>query len=159
MTDLPSHSGQCKHSHQMNLPHVPAIPIHFLLECPDCENGTCDSCPLHHTWKRMTNKKGLLDQPSKHFTSVPIPYHWRVQKSSIPGAGLGLFARTHIPCGTRMGPYCGERKVFHGRVHSHNDMCYAWEVCCCLCSREWLINVHTYIHVYVCMYVCTCVCT
>ena len=80
----------------------------------------------------MPSNGGGLDKPSKRFTSVPIPTHWRVQKSSIRGAGLGVFARTHVPCGTRMGPYRGERKMLSSnrRACSSSDMCYAWEVSC-----------------------------
>ena len=116
-----------------NKPPPPtAVPIPYLLECPDCENGTCDSCPLHPIWKTLSNKSGAFDRPSMRFTSVRIPYHWRVQKSSIPGAGLGLFAQTRIPCGTRMGPYRGEHKVLSREIRSHNDMCYAWEVSVCI---------------------------
>ena len=129
---------------RISLP-LAAVPIRYLLECPDCENGTCDSCPLHHIWKAMPSQPAVgLDKPSMRFTSVPIPAHWRVQKSIIPGAGLGLFARTHIPCGTRMGPYRGVRRVLSRRAAPDRDMCYAWEVSCPL------FYVCTYVHVFVC---------
>lgn len=132
---------------------LPAVPIHFLLECPDCENGTCDSCPLHCVWKTLPGQPAVgLDKPSKRFTSVPIPAHWRVQESIIPGAGLGLFTQTHMPCGTRMGPYRGERRVLSQKTVPNRDMCYAWEVSCflvsCVCMRLSAVCVCT------CTYVC-----
>ena len=36
-----------------------------------------------------------------------IPPGFSVRQSSIPDAGLGVFAETYIPEGTRIGPYDG----------------------------------------------------
>ncbi|XP_076085389.1 histone-lysine N-methyltransferase PRDM7-like [Mytilus galloprovincialis] len=44
-----------------------------------------------------------------------IPPGFSVRQSTIPNAGLGVFAETTIPSGTRLGPYNGAlSKDFHG---------------------------------------------
>ena len=47
--------------------------------------------------------------------------------SSIPGAGLGVFAKENIARGVRFGPYIG-KKVPASHVDDATDTSYMWEV-------------------------------
>ena len=101
----------------------------MILDCTDCENGVCDTCPLHRIWAKTLRRKGRpnIDQPSRRFTSLAIPEPFRVKVSSIKGAGLGVFTVDPIPYGTIIGQYEGERKP-PSCMTSGADATYVWEV-------------------------------
>lgn len=92
--------------------------------CVDCENGVCDSCPLHLKWKRI--RHNFKEDPNK-LSVVPVPKWASVSKSSIPDAGLGVFALKHIAYGVRIGPYQGLIRD-PADVSKEEDMSYMWEV-------------------------------
>ena len=50
-----------------------------------------------------------------------------MKRSCIPGAGLGVFAKSFIPRGIRVGPYEGKR-VDKQDMGDVSDTAYAWEV-------------------------------
>ena len=56
-----------------------------------------------------------------------MPTQLRVKPSSIPRAGLGVFAKQFIPRGVRVGPYEGER-VEKDDIGDLANTTYAWEV-------------------------------
>ena len=66
---------------------------------------------------------------SQH-TSLLIPPEIRIGKSKIAGAGMGAFAKTFIPKGTRIGPYTGE-VIEEDGLNPERDSSYMWEVRSC----------------------------
>ena len=60
---------------------------------------------------------------------VPVPSQVTVRQSSIPGAGLGVFAKEMIPRGVKVGPYVG-KMVPSSEVDEGVDTSYMWEVSC-----------------------------
>ena len=67
------------------------------------------------------------DEDSLAFTSVPVPSELTVKQSSIPGAGLGVFAKTLLHQEIWYGPYKG-RSILRDAIRSDADMSYMWEV-------------------------------
>ena len=103
--------------------------------CIDCEKGVCDSCPLHHRWKRMRNNNCYFDPNG--LSQVKVPGWAAVATSKIPGAGLGLFAQQKVKYGVHLGHYKGVHRD-PSTVSKNEDMSYAWEVshphaCTCVC--------------------------
>ena len=69
----------------------------------------------------------MPDQDSLMHTKIPVPSQLTVRPSSIPAAGLGVFAKSFIPRGVKMGPYVGE-KVHKEDVTEDTVTSYMWEV-------------------------------
>ena len=60
---------------------------------------------------------------------LPVPAQLTVKMSSIPGAGLGVFANHEgIARGVKFGPYVG-KKVPPSHVDEDTNTSYMWEVC------------------------------
>ena len=59
-----------------------------------------------------------------------------MQPSSIPGAGLGVFANEVIARGVKFGPYEGKR-VPASHVDEDTDTSYMWEVSTCAMYIIW----------------------
>ena len=60
---------------------------------------------------------------------LPVPAQLMVKMSSIPGAGLGVFANHEgIARGVKFGPYVG-KKVPASHVDEDTNTSYMWEVC------------------------------
>ena len=102
--------------------HLTLVPS----DCDDCEELHHGDCPVHGPLLALDTSSGH-DITSLAFTDVPVPVDLMVKHSSIPGAGLGVFAKTLIPRGVRFGPYEG-RKVMKQAVHCNVDTSYMWEV-------------------------------
>ena len=58
---------------------------------------------------------------------LPVPGQLTVKPSSIPGAGLGVFATQSIGRRVKFGPYVG-RRVPASHVDDDTDTSYMWEV-------------------------------
>ena len=70
----------------------------------------------------------VLEQPSDLSAAVAsVPEVLKIDQSSIPGAGLGVFSKFLIPKGVRFGPYIGE-KVGWENMTDRTDTSYFWEV-------------------------------
>ena len=104
--------------------HLHYPPSHAV--CDDCEELHHGDCPIHGPLLSLDTSSGH-DKASLTFTSVPVPSELTVKHSSIPGAGLGVFAKTLVPRGVRFGPYEG-RKILKESVRSGTDTSYMWEV-------------------------------
>eukprot|EP00117_Sycon_ciliatum_P010487 scpid83545/ scgid5390/ PR domain zinc finger protein 12; PR domain-containing protein 12 len=95
--------------------------------CEDCDDwfrGDCPNCgPL-----QPLNSEAMGSKPvrSQH-TFLLIPPEIRIGKSKIAGAGMGAFAKTFIPKGTRIGPYTGD-VVEEDGLNPERDSSYMWEV-------------------------------
>ena len=67
------------------------------------------------------------DEASRTFTDLPVPAELTVRPSSIPNAGLGVFAKRFILRGVKVGPYEGKH-VWKDQVDEGTDTSYMWEV-------------------------------
>lgn len=56
-----------------------------------------------------------------------LPPEVSLCRSSIPGTGLGVCTRKHIPAGTCIGPFEG-RRIRPEEVKPGMDTSYMWEV-------------------------------
>lgn len=101
--------------------HNPPLP-----DCDVCGELYQGDCPVHGSLLALDTSCGY-DEDSLAFTNVPVPFDLTVAPSSIPGAGLGVFAKALIPCGVRFGPYKG-RKVMKEALHHDVETSYMWEV-------------------------------
>ena len=61
------------------------------------------------------------------FTNVPVPAELTIKTSTIPDAGLGVFAKQFIPKSVKVGPYEG-RRVLKDEMEYLDDTSYIWEV-------------------------------
>ena len=118
---------------------MPELSPGHLDVCTNCEKGVCDSCPLHHRWKRIQNREYYFDPDG--LSKVKVPSWAAVATSNIPGAGLGLFARQKVKYGVHLGHYRGVRRD-PSTVSKNEDMSYAWEVSTSSCIRTHVYDVH-----------------
>jgi hypothetical protein len=75
-----------------------------------------------------------LGIPYRAWRTLPWRY-FRIQNSSLPAAGLGVFATTFIAKNTWLGEYEGE--LLTGPIGDYDsglDLSYAWQVCTGLVS-------------------------
>ena len=108
-------------------------PFCFIV-CEDCNEVHHGDCPVHGPL--LPFDEAGIDTPSLAYTKMPIPAQLTVKPSSIPHAGLGIFANVTIPRGVRMGPYKG-RVVSNEEMEDVEDTSYMWEVRClwrCVCE-------------------------
>eukprot|EP00117_Sycon_ciliatum_P001234 scpid67802/ scgid6984/ Histone-lysine N-methyltransferase PRDM9; PR domain zinc finger protein 9; PR domain-containing protein 9 len=107
--------------------------------CEDCDDwfrGDCPNCgPL-----QPLNSEAMGSKPvrSQH-TSLLIPPEIRIGKSKIAGAGMGAFAKTFIPKGTRIGPYTGD-VVEEDGLNPERDSSYMWEVAPTAAGKKRLVD-------------------
>ena len=67
------------------------------------------------------------DSESVDYSHSILPDGLKIKKSTIPEAGLGVFATQSFNIGTRFGPYEG-KKVRPDIPRSTVDTSYMWEV-------------------------------
>eukprot|EP00117_Sycon_ciliatum_P037037 scpid67616/ scgid5390/ Histone-lysine N-methyltransferase PRDM9; PR domain zinc finger protein 9; PR domain-containing protein 9 len=107
--------------------------------CEDCDDwfrGDCPNCgPL-----QPLNSEAMGSKPvrSQH-TFLLIPPEIRIGKSKIAGAGMGAFAKTFIPKGTRIGPYTGD-VVEEDGLNPERDSSYMWEVAPTAAGKKRLVD-------------------
>ena len=93
---------------------------------PDCDDRKGLPSGDRHVHGPSLNSSGQ-DEDSLVFTSVPVPSELTVKQSSIPGAGLGVFAKTLLHQEIWFGPYKG-RTILRDAIRSDADTSYMWEV-------------------------------
>ncbi|XP_063409677.1 histone-lysine N-methyltransferase PRDM9-like [Mytilus trossulus] len=74
----------------------------FFIECYKCFDP---DLPVEHGLYVIKNVKTMIDNEDHVLATIPPGFS--VRQSTIPNAGLGVFAETTIPNGTRLGPYNG----------------------------------------------------
>ena len=93
------------------------------LFCEECNELYMGDCPVHGELKPLDESRIDISPLS----IIPIPSPLSLKRSSIPGAGLGIFAKETIPIRTRMGPYAG--KLIKGCVEDFpNESEYLWQI-------------------------------
>ncbi len=105
--------------------------IYFLLVCDRCK-GLDGQCHVHDYIPDLDTSAGH-DQASRDHTSLPVPSQLTVRPSSIPGAGLGVFANTFISSNVCVGKF--EGKIVTGELMKDCDTAYAWEVRMAKCTE------------------------
>ena len=92
---------------------------HPLLVCDDYKKLRHGECPVHGPFSELDPTAGY-DQASLAYTQLPVPAQLTVRPSTIPEAGLGVFANTFISMGVWMGPYRGNtmNKDDMGDIHN-----------------------------------------
>ena len=97
-----------------------------LADCEECGQKNRGDCPIHGPLTPLDESLGV-DEASKQFTCVPVPKQLTVKPSSIPDAGMGVYAKEYIPKGTRCGPYKGTI-VDKMDIGADVNTAYMWEV-------------------------------
>ena len=93
--------------------------------CEDCEELHHGDCPVHGPLASL-DESGDPDEDSLAYTKTPVPCQLTVRLSSIPAAGLGVFAKLFVPRGVKMGSYVGE-KIDKEDVTEDTITGYMWE--------------------------------
>lgn len=93
------------------------------LLCLLCKKAYSEPCPLHGLGHAIVDNKRL--QGSRAMKSLPPEVS--LCRSSIPGTGLGVCTRKHIPAGTCIGPFEG-RRIRPEEVKPGMDTSYMWEI-------------------------------
>ena len=68
-----------------------------------------------------------LGEPYRAQKTMPVEY-FKLDASSIPGAGLGIFSTTFIPANTWLGEYEGIVLTIKEQKTSDSNLDYAWIV-------------------------------
>uniref|UniRef100_A0A665SVG1 Si:ch211-263k4.2 n=1 Tax=Echeneis naucrates TaxID=173247 RepID=A0A665SVG1_ECHNA len=91
----------------------------------DAEDGIISMSPLNSNDQDFTTPKegSPYEAPVYIPDDIPIPSELELRESSVPGAGLGVWAKTRIGAGERFGLACGE--VFPHR-HPQCDSTINW---------------------------------
>jgi len=99
----------------------------YVCMCVVCEKcqGATGKWHVHDFLPDLDASAGY-DKASRAYTSLPVLFQMTVKPSSIPGAGLGVFANTFISSNVRVGLF--EGKIVTGEEMKACDTAYAWEV-------------------------------
>ena len=100
--------------------------LFYALDCEECEQFYYDQCPIHNIMIPVADKINK-DSGSVDYSHSTLPDGLKIKKSTIPEAGLGVFATQSFNIGTRFGPYEG-KKVRPDIPRSTVDTSYMWEV-------------------------------
>ena len=106
--------------------HLSRVCAFPLSDCEDCDSLYHGDCPIHGPLMTLDANSGY-DEASRTFTDLPVPAELTVRPSSIPNAGLGVFAKKFILRGVKVGPYEGKH-VWKDQVDEGTDTSYMWEV-------------------------------
>lgn len=99
------------------------VVCHFnwiFIACYQCEHP---DLPVIDGLYVIENVKTDLYNDDHVFATIPPGFS--IRKSGIPNAGLGVFAETTVPKGTRLGPYDGV--IYNSKSSGHNWH-YSWIV-------------------------------
>ena len=91
--------------------------------CEECDDMHFGDCPLYGELEPLKES----EMKTNSLSSIPVPKQLCLRMSSIPNAGLGIFARETIPIRTRMGPYGGT--LVKGSADDFpNESEYLWQI-------------------------------
>ena len=97
----------------------------FYLVCGVCEDFFYNQCPKHRPNIVEDSYVDVVSDPRMHAMKT-LPKSLTVKTSSIPDAGLGVFAKEKIKINTRFGPFKGEKIEF--KETPEMDAAYSWKV-------------------------------
>ncbi|XP_052786373.1 histone-lysine N-methyltransferase PRDM9-like [Mya arenaria] len=95
---------------------------HFLF-CEECNKEYHGDCPIHGPLTFVPDKQAPEQAPDRADQTLPAGFQIRV--SSIPGAGMGVFATREVPARTMFGPYGGVKVLDAEKAHSSG---YCWQI-------------------------------
>uniref|UniRef100_A0A915JHR8 SET domain-containing protein n=1 Tax=Romanomermis culicivorax TaxID=13658 RepID=A0A915JHR8_ROMCU len=113
--------NKCKEYIFDNLPDMWFDP--FTPKIAKCEFSSCRTYPLIVSDGDTSERR--LREENLSYARASVPCFLYVAKSSIPGAGVGLFTRVKLPKGILLGPYIGSKKRSHEVEKENHDRGYA----------------------------------
>lgn len=115
---IPSEFNQCYIMHNLRLSFS-----HPLLDCEECQSFYREQCETHGPPSFTPDSPTPLGVPQRALLTLPPGL--MVGRSSIPGAGLGVFNQGQVvPVGMHFGPFEGEVTSREKAIESS----YSWVV-------------------------------
>ena len=96
-----------------------------ITDCDQCNDLYCGECPIHNL--NIIEDSGLKTGKKMPDAMNSLPQNLRVKLSTIPNAGMGVFAKEKLEVNARFGPYRGV-KVLKKDLKKGRDTSYMWEV-------------------------------
>ena len=111
------------------MPEILCCCICTVSVCEECQDLHYGDCPVHGPLQiiedRHEGERDIYASLTAAVASLPIVL--TIRKSSIPGAGLGVFSNSQIPKGVRFGPYKGKKTGWE-HITKETNTTYMWEV-------------------------------
>ena len=98
----------------------------YCLVCEECQDLHYGDCPVHGPLQIIVDKT-TEGNSNLSYAAASLPSILKINQSSIPGAGLGVFSASEIPKGVRFGPYKG-KKIRWEHISDETNTSYMWEV-------------------------------
>ena len=100
--------------------------LFIILVCEECQDLHYGDCPEHGPLQIIDDR---TEKGNSNLSSAvaSLPAVLKIDQSSIPGAGLGVFSTSEIPKGVRFGPYKGKR-IGWEHITDETNTSYMWEV-------------------------------
>ncbi|XP_035827333.1 histone-lysine N-methyltransferase PRDM9 [Aplysia californica] len=98
------------------------------LYCEECNFEYDGDCPEHGPLLIVADAQvpeGINKGTHSQYSSKTLPEGLIIKRSTIPGAGLGVFAVKDFPSRTRFGPYGGKKVKDEATAHLSG---YCWQV-------------------------------
>ena len=97
----------------------------MIIDCDQCDDFYYGECPTH-------NFNIIEDNDMEAGKTTPgaiksLPENLCVKSSTIPEAGMGVFAKEKLEVNTRFGPYRGD-KILKEDLEEGRNTSYMWEV-------------------------------
>ena len=97
----------------------------FAIDCDQCDEFYNGECPTHNF--NIVEDNGMEIGEKKPSAMKSLPENLYVKLSTIPEAGMGVFAKEKLEVNTRFGPYRGV-KVLKEDLEEGRNTSYMWEV-------------------------------
>ena len=96
-----------------------------MIDCDQCDDFYYGECPTHNF--KIIEDNGNATEKKSPEALKSLPEHLCVKHSTIPEAGMGVFAKEKLNVNTCFGPYRGT-KVLKEDLEEGRNTSYMWEV-------------------------------